>query len=233
MVDAVRRHVDRRVELAPGERVLQRREADRGCRSCRKIRRHGCARHRPRRPARRHRSCRTAWHAPAAIQPVPSIKRRIVSCLSECLVFSERDHPAARVDVLPCLSRPMAINDPSRPALSLPPSALRAGDAPDHVADVVGHQQRCRRARARRRPGGRRTSRSSGDRKPVRMSRGRAGRAAVGEGHEDHLVAAERAAVPRAVLADRHALRKAGQRAGREASRGRARRCGRRARSPA
>ena len=77
-------------------------------------------------------------------------------------------------------------------------------DAPDRVADVVGDQQRAARVDARRRPGGRARCRRS-SRKPVSTSSGVPRRPAARERHEDHLVAARRLAVPRAVLADERA----------------------------
>ena len=55
-------------------------------------------------------------------------------------------------------------------------------------------------------PTGRPSALSSSLRNPVRMSCGRAGRLAVRERHEDHLVAAARLAVPRAMLADEGAV---------------------------
>src|ERR1700738_3371364 len=103
-----------------------------------------------------------------------------------------------------------------RHELSRARSALTlARYAPDHIANVVCHQNgavgtecypyrssignplvRCEEPRQNipRRPGG----------------------APVLERHEDDLVATQRAAVPRAVLPDGHAVRKARKRAGRQ-----------------
>ena len=86
------------------------------------------------------------------------------------------------------------------------------------VAAGVTRQTCCRRrrrpaarpaCRSRRRPGGP-ARRPSSLRKPVSTSMRLARRLAVGERHEDHLVAAARLAVPRAVLADEHAVRDLG-----------------------
>ncbi len=91
---------------------------------------------------------------------------------------------------------------------------LRAGDAPDHVADIVGHQQRS--VGAQRDADG--TSVGFlfvGREEAAQNIPRRPGGAAVLERDEHHLVAAQRAAIPGAVLADHHAVRKARQRAGR------------------
>ncbi|CAN6484249.1 unnamed protein product [Victoria cruziana] len=83
----------------------------------------------------------------------------------------------------------------------------RGGDAPDHIADIVGHQQR---AAAVQRDAHRPSLRLA---LPVQKSTEHEQRRPRGprpvEGHEDHLVAAARLAVPRAMLADEHALREA------------------------
>jgi hypothetical protein len=84
---------------------------------------------------------------------------------------------------------------------------------------VQRRQERARSRRPRRRPPAPTARRARSPRPPAAVGHRfvgrqearqdvarRARRPAVGEGHEDHLVAAERAAVPRAVLADGHAV---------------------------
>src|SRR5271165_954314 len=116
----------------------------------------------------------------------------------------------------PCLLFSRASGwSPSRPAPhnSSDPSLSR--HPPDHVADVVGDQERAVRAESHSdRPS---VGRSLVWRKEARddIAR-RSGRTAVGERHEHNLVAGERAAVPGAMLADRHALGKPGKGAGRQ-----------------
>src|SRR4029079_10299010 len=91
------------------------------------------------------------------------------------------------------------------------PTKLRARHAPDDVADIVSHQQRA--------VGAERDAdwTSVGDllvgrEKPGENVPRRTRWAAVLERHEDDGVAAQRAAIPGAVLADHHAVRKARQR---------------------
>src|SRR5947209_12333430 len=78
-------------------------------------------------------------------------------------------------------------------------------DAPDRIADVVGHQQRARLVDAdadRAALGVAAVVEESGQ-DVLRL----AGRLAVGEGYEDDLVAGAELAIPRAVLADEGAIR--------------------------
>src|SRR6185503_1093170 len=83
-------------------------------------------------------------------------------------------------------------------------AALLRADAPDHVADVIGDEQRAALV------DGDADRAAHGvavlvDEAAEHFHR-HAVRLAVAEGHEDDVVAAERLAVPRAVLADEGAL---------------------------
>src|SRR5450631_69354 len=90
-----------------------------------------------------------------------------------------------------------------------------ARDTPDHIANIIRHEKRAVGAECYpyRSPIGHPLVRREepGQNIPRRLRR-----APVRERHEDDLVAAQRAAVPGAVLPDGHAVRKARKRAGRQ-----------------
>src|SRR5712664_744386 len=98
---------------------------------------------------------------------------------------------------------------PARSALPL------ARYAPDHIANIVRHQNRAvgTECYPDRSPIGLPLVRCEEPRQNIPR---RSGRAPVRERHESDLVATERAAIPGAVLADGHAVRKARERVGRQ-----------------
>src|ERR1700682_3961758 len=92
---------------------------------------------------------------------------------------------------------------------------LLAGYAPDHIANIVRHQNRAVGTECYPdRPSiGLALVRREEARQDIPR---RPGRAPGRERHEDALVATQRAAVPGAVLPDGHAVRKARKRSGRQ-----------------